>query len=786
MSKSWPPSPMVEDEVLSLAKEYCSDVSDTQSTDDLAPAESRGAVDQYPLIIDVNEQGISQEPVKKSMAASPQINVTLDTNPHNGQYETRFIHIPSASDNERDPARAPRRLRSKSTIGIAAGEDPRGRPHVSRINTDLGADLQAMATGQRRAPSPYSYGTRTSTLLPSMLDDTSKVSLLSPEAAASLPMPVPGRRARSQRPERVATKPDSSDSDGRRKDFARRRSKSRHDRGSFSKSSGDERSRPDWPKSRSRRSEQSPPRDQRHATYSTPITPPQTPGLTRESPYTSAAEDSDRRRYRDHPRAERRSSKESSYPSATVDRQPPREYDNGFGRKSRRQSMRRPEKPSIDISDPRHNSRPETPVSARTPRSLENDLEQAFKDNQKKAPRKYGQDDGTSPMMSPLNSPPRTPRGERKSKDYLEMTAPVSNMSKQRTRPANDTSGKPMTTLLGAATIGAATLAAKAAPSLSRSSTNSPDTPSTGSQGESSLRDYLTLANWKSPSEPATCALSQPWTRIAIAKCLKDGSTNLGLLQSLTSRPPSVHPCPGRQTEIRKWYHVVDPTNGAPVQGFNVCTSCVRNAELIFPELWKEQIFQRPESKLAQERYCNLYNDSKHFYGIVNQLDILAGYSKKKDLRNKDISKFCEFVRQKARYRECALDAMLATPLWHFMSALPELTICEECYMEVVYPMRDKPIARDVVMTMQRVPIQRPAHYVAGISCQLYSERMRKVFKDAVMRNDLETLKSAALSRYNIEHRLQDQHRRYALEEEQGYNRQAEIERNAALWRQYE
>ena len=1009
MSKTWPPSPMVEDEVLSLAKEHLSDLSDSQSIDDLPPPDSRGAVDQYPLIIDANEEAVQHETRKKGTFKSSH-SQPLPSKPkrNSSPNETRFVHISVPSDSDREVTRGPRRPRSKSTIGIATDEDPRGRPQVSRLRTDLGADLQAMATGQRRTPSPYSYRASTNTLLPSMLNDPSKVSLLSPESAESLPIPAVNRRARSQRPERIITKLEGSDSDSKRRECGRRRSKSRHDRGSFSKYDGDAKHRTERSQHEPRRSERSPPRMSREsASHRTPITPPQTPGFAKESPSTSAAEESDRRRS-GRSRVERRLSKESSYDSAAEERQARRDCEDRYRTKSRRQSMHRPRKPPIDLIDPR--IRPETP-SSRTPRNLEDDLERAFKDNQKKPPRKYAHEQGPSPFTSPLTSPPRTPRADHKPRDYFEMTAPTPNMSKQRSRPPSlsDNPIKPMTTLLGAATLGAA--AAKSAPNFSRSSTTSLETPSTGSQGsiasgqrsrkpspvpdesqassrhnstassdghstirqsglppyndrplsragsvtsqdgrthpstasihenrpssrngltpspvphphppalgqrassystvpeqaylrpsthrtnstipgpttagkpglhkphphsglaqppyipspyvsspasetasetvvaasagssergsvppisqdppkkqinfplcphkspvagtdpwytiarmtnfdicvscmrvlgESRLRDYCVPSPWKSPNEPVTCALSRPWVRIVVAKCLKDSVTNIGLLQSLTSLPPDVYPCPGRQTEIRRWYHVVDPDSKAPVHGFNVCTACVRNAELIFPEIWREKIFERPEGKLAQERYCNLYAQSKHFYGIVTQLDILAGYSKKQDLRNKDISKFGEYVRQRARYRECAKDAMLATPLWHYMPSLPEFTICEECYMEVVWPLSDKPIGRDVVMTLQKVPIQRPSHYVAGISCQLYSERMRKIFKDAVLWNDFEGLRSAALTRYNVEHKLQDYHRRYELEQQQGHDRRADIERNIAYWKQYE
>ncbi|ETN41745.1 uncharacterized protein HMPREF1541_03682 [Cyphellophora europaea CBS 101466] len=996
MPKSWPPSPTVEDEVSSLAKEFGADSTDSNSSHGIPPAESRGLVDQYPLIIDVGDKSHDATPKVKEDFIKP---TRLPTPPHDSpsrerrpgesntsREEKRFVHIPATSDNEREIPQPPSRPRSKSTIGIAADEPARGRPHVHRINTDIGGDLRGMKTGQRRAPSPYAYRVAASNLLASAFDDKSKVELLSPGSAATPRATDAGRRARSKRPHRSEPKAGGSDTD-KQESYRRHRSKSRVDRGSFSKhpgSSGDERtttSRPEVLGDAKRRSERSLPRDRRpiitHRSAHGNITPPQTPGHPKESPYASAAEDSDRRRHHERRMTERRHSKESPYTSANEGLPSRREYDEKTGTRSRRQSVHRRERPHIDLSDQRPFERPDsTAPSVRTPRNLEADFEKAFRDNQKKISISYGSNEvGPSPLTSPPTSPPRTPRGERKVADYFGDAATSSAATKQRSRPPSlsENPMKPMTTLLGAATYGAATLASKAIPSLSRSSTTSGETYSScGSQGsiasgqrsrkpspvyedprpmsragpvsragstasqdalpnrastypgreerpvsrnataplaiphppsaqrassystipeqahlrpsarrtysttsgttisvassgpqgrvassnlsqssytassvdlstptekhtavsptaeqkrpisfpmcprpyaatgvqgwytisglanfdicpncmrvlgESSLRDYCVPSQWKLPTEAVTCALSRPWVRIVVARCLKDGVPNVGLLQSLTTLPPDVYPCPGRQPEVRRWYHVVDPNTKVPVQGFSICTACVRSAELVFPELWKEKVFDRPDGKLAQERYCNLFSGSKHFYSIVNELDLLARYSKKKDLRPKDITAFGEFVRQKARTRECAKDSMLATPLWHFISNLPEFTICEECYEDVVWPLREKPIARDVSMTLQKVPVQRPANYVAGISCQLYSERMRRIFKDAVARNDMDGLKHAALTRYNIEHRLQENQRRYEMDQRAGYDRRIDIQRNLDYWKQYE
>ena len=1010
MSKSWPPSPSVEDEAASLAREHGSgsDASDSESDHASPPPGSQGAVDQYPVIQDLNakeEPRRSQEKAHRKHTGYPSPSTTQKAHhaprpePVNG--EKRYVFVSGPSTDATLKPNENLRPRSKSTTRIDGDETPRGRPNIARINTDLGTNqLHSMATGQRRAPSPYAY--RSSAFTAQVpVEGRPKASLLSPEtAAAPRSMDTGTRRARSAHPERNNVAIESSDSDNK-SSHRRHRSRSRARPKPSPKEthfSADERhssGRAERHRSRHRRAEQSPPREtpvsnRNHRSAHGNITPPQTPSLPRESPYTSAAEESDRRRRdKSRPRQpDRRHSKESSYTSAAEDSRKRWSGDERLADiKSRRGSMKRPNKPQIDLSESRPTGRfdPNTPVSARTPKVLEDYFQRALEDNQKNNTR-YGSSKSAhpSPFSSPPTSPPRTPRGERKARDYFEGSSPMAAPPKQRSRPPSidENPIKPLTSLLSAAIGGS--LAAKVVPGFSRSSTASLETPASGSQTSlpsgqrsrkpspvheeprpvsrtgsvasreenaplrtstyppqsdrpvsragsvnepysarastfpvqddrpvsrngsyapsfalhhpptqrafsysstydqsrprpsqrrtysstngavvmpassqhthppsslshsytspvstndvpalptptepkpisfpkcphelpvagsnhwytiqgmqnfdicktcmqvldtSSFRDYCIPNPYRLPTEAVACSLSKPWIRIAIARSLKDGTANISLLHNLNRLPPDVWPCPGRSSDVRKWYHITDPNTKMPVSSFDVCTACVRSVELIFPELKQEKLLERPADKLSQERVCNLNSSSKHFYTILNELDRLAGYSRKKDLRSKDITKFTEFARSKTRYRECQKDAMLATPLWHFIPGLAEFTICEECFEEVVWPLKDKPLARDVLKTIQKVPIYRPDHYVPGVSCQLYSERMRKVFKDAVVRNDFETLKHEAHMRYNAEHRLQEKQRILAQELKAGIDRRMEMERNSAIWRSYE
>ena len=117
---------------------------------------------------------------------------------------------------------------------------------------------------------------------------------------------------------------------------------------------------------------------------------------------------------------------------------------------------------------------------------------------------------------------------------------------------------------------------------------------------------------------------------------------------------------------------------------------------------------------------------------------------------------FINLVERKLRVRECERDNMLLNGLWHFMPSLPDFTVCEDCYEEIVEPEVKK--NSDVAMRFNRT--LQPAYGEGiGTSCQLYSRRMRKVFRSAVKDNDLKYLARKAKERRDAELKLQERYR---------------------------
>jgi len=98
---------------------------------------------------------------------------------------------------------------------------------------------------------------------------------------------------------------------------------------------------------------------------------------------------------------------------------------------------------------------------------------------------------------------------------------------------------------------------------------------------------------------------------------------------------------------------------------------------------------------------------------------------------------------------------MLYNQRWHFIPSLsPAFTVCEDCYDEVV----DMHVQADSDVAMRFNRRAQPVHGEGegGLSCQLYSPYMRRVFKQAVKDNDMKYLTRKAEQRKAAEDRLQE------------------------------
>lgn len=254
----------------------------------------------------------------------------------------------------------------------------------------------------------------------------------------------------------------------------------------------------------------------------------------------------------------------------------------------------------------------------------------------------------------------------------------------------------------------------------------------------------------ESPGFKRRCDFSTPWTRMVILLTIATKRPDPKLIYAMSDIIVDEMPCPGKGLVVGQWYRVFNVESGKQVSGFDVCPYCVRNIETIFPIL--RGVFQKSRSKRPdQKRMCDLRADSKRFTAYIDLLESTANQAKDFN-RPPNTLRFTDLAEKMAAIPECSRDDMLLDQVWHTTAHIPELTVCEDCYREVVRPASRQGYA--VAAQFSRRP-HRAGPRDLGISCQLYSSRMRGAFMDACRRDDLTELKQMALQRHRVEGELQ-------------------------------
>jgi len=313
----------------------------------------------------------------------------------------------------------------------------------------------------------------------------------------------------------------------------------------------------------------------------------------------------------------------------------------------------------------------------------------------------------------------------------------------------------------------------------------------------------LLVRGLEKPYDRSTvCSLSKPWVRIAFVQSLKQNKRDLSFVMKANFLPPGAQPCQGSRPDIRRWFKLIDPATGRAVPDFFACHACVGSVDQIFPNLPSYRdypaMFERED--LNQEKVCALHPGSKHFNTFVEILDQIATKCRERRSDNpRHLQPFVDYVRRIMRHPECARDRLLPNRAWHFMNELPEFTICEACYEEVVWPQHDKPLARDISKVTKLVPHSafRGSNSSSSsssngvgthpVSCQIYSERMRRMFTDVVNgRISFEMFRNRVKERHAVQYRLTEMNRMYEEDQRMGWDRRADIEKNRQYWRSLE
>ncbi|KZM21444.1 uncharacterized protein EKO05_0006207 [Ascochyta rabiei] len=245
------------------------------------------------------------------------------------------------------------------------------------------------------------------------------------------------------------------------------------------------------------------------------------------------------------------------------------------------------------------------------------------------------------------------------------------------------------------------------------------------------------------------CDFSSPWMRLAWLLTIKQRRPSLDLLYALADISDSDRPCPGDRelsTDRVSWYGIPDQRDGLHVANFAVCSADVKMLEILFPTV--RGYFTRLPSTSAyspEKHTCSLRVSSRRFPKYLDLLVELDAEAQSTASRP-NMTRFVKMARENAFKGECARGKAFVRKAWHFIPQLPEFTVCEECYDEVIWPALSKPspLPRLVNKSIQLVPNE---DLEFGSSCALYSARMRRVWDVCVKDDDIKYLERKVLER---------------------------------------
>lgn len=251
-------------------------------------------------------------------------------------------------------------------------------------------------------------------------------------------------------------------------------------------------------------------------------------------------------------------------------------------------------------------------------------------------------------------------------------------------------------------------------------------------------------APFRPMDKPLACDFgTSAWYRIAWHMTRKSSLPNLQLLQHIALVDAKHQPCSGEQRMTRIWQTVRNPSDNSPVERFQVCGYCAGSIQSLFPNL--AGVFQAVGSKgEPTSAVCSMHFSTERLR-FLDYFDLLEETSDRALARGTtpDVRRLYEKLRRLS-LGDCARDERLIDREWYTIRNFPGITVCQECFEQVVQPEIDRsnPLARQFLYRPQR--LRRAA-------CQLYSARMRRHFSEACRANDLDGLIRTVEERQHIE-----------------------------------
>ncbi|KAI0840075.1 hypothetical protein F5Y06DRAFT_247498 [Hypoxylon sp. FL0890] len=247
---------------------------------------------------------------------------------------------------------------------------------------------------------------------------------------------------------------------------------------------------------------------------------------------------------------------------------------------------------------------------------------------------------------------------------------------------------------------------------------------------------HFVPAPFRAADRPLSCDFgTSRYYQIAYFLTNKYRKADLALFRNIANVAAKSQPCTGDRETSRIWYSVKDPRSGYPVESFNVCYTCAKTVEVLLPNL--TGLFFPMDSPAEPTRgVCAMNQENERRF--LFYFDLLEAASDKALISKStpDVQALADRIRDLTEVPECARHEPVRNARWYTMRSIPQFTVCEECFGAVVWPMiqnDNSSLAANFHKYPQKLTLA---------ACQLYSDRMRSIFKSAVRHNDLRFLES--------------------------------------------
>ncbi|KKY30123.1 putative ser arg-related nuclear matrix protein [Diaporthe ampelina] len=188
----------------------------------------------------------------------------------------------------------------------------------------------------------------------------------------------------------------------------------------------------------------------------------------------------------------------------------------------------------------------------------------------------------------------------------------------------------------------------------------------------------------------------------------KELSTDLRLLQGVVDvLSKEKVPCHGNTRVTRMWYSITDPDTRRCIPDFRVCSPCAKAVETLFPSLMG--VFA-PKDRQAEPKpgRCSLHfmpnrNRFLTYFDVFEKCHDVAMETKSAP----DVQRLADNINFWASVDECPRDDPLRNAEWYIMASIPEMTVCNECFLDVVFPELVADVEANTVAGSERRSVAR-------------------------------------------------------------------------------